>query len=337
MKIGLWSDAVNFPSLPLMKLAAHHAAQGDSVKLIDDFSERFDVVYCSKTFNLPAIRKIPQIPCMPNADIVHTGGTGFAIKVENGREIYKKRRNMPLPRNVEHTYPAYGLYPALTKDRAYGFLTRGCPNNCGFCVVGQKEGQKSVHRADLSEFWRGQGNITLMDANLLACPDREQLLETLAVSRARIDYTQGLDARFITEDVARLVCRTNISMVHFAFDLMRNEAAIIRGLKVFRRYFQRSDRYCKVYVLTNYDTTPAEDWYRVRKVIELGYRPDVRIYQKGTHSQFLTDLARWANNSRLYRACAFEDYVPRKDGQRCGELYQKILKGREYEEQEVGA
>jgi hypothetical protein len=36
-------------------------------------------------------------------------------------------------------------------------------------------------------------------------------------------------------------------------------------------------------------------------------------------------LARWANNCRLYRACRFEDYIPRKDGKRCGELYGNII------------
>ena len=40
-----------------------------------------------------------------------------------------------LPYEVEHIYPDYSLYPKLTKDRAYGFLTRGCPNNCSFCIV----------------------------------------------------------------------------------------------------------------------------------------------------------------------------------------------------------
>jgi hypothetical protein len=82
-----------------------------------------------------------------------------------------------------------------------------------------------------------------------------------------------------------------------------------------------------VYILTNFDTTHAEDWYRVKKVIELGYQPDVRVYQKGTHSRFLTDLARWANLSRFRRSFSFEDYIPRKDGKRCGELYKNILKG----------
>jgi hypothetical protein len=106
---------------------------------------------------------------------------------------------------------------------------------------------------------------------------------------------------------------------------MKNEREIVKGLKTFRAVFNGSDRDCKVYILTNYNTTHAEDWYRVKRVMELGFQPDVRIYRKGTHDKFLTDLSRWANNSRIYRACGFEDYVPRKDGKRCGELYRDII------------
>jgi hypothetical protein len=325
MKIGLWSDAVNFPSLPLMKLSAYYKAHGDTVKLIDDFSERFDIAYCSKTFNLPAIKKIPRLTQMPLADEVVLGGTGFAIEVKDDRERYRKSKDPDLPHDIEYFYPDYGLYPELTRDTAFGFLTRGCPNRCGFCVVGGKEGGQSVHVADLSEFWRGQRHIKLMDANLPACDKAEELLVSLAESGATLDFTQGLDARFITDDTARLLGGIKIKMVHFAFDLTRNEAEIIRGLTLFRKHSLLTGRECKVYVLTNYDTTHAEDWYRVKKVTELGFQPDVRIYQKGTHDRFLTDLSRWANNSRIYHACSFADYVPRKDGKRCGELYQHIL------------
>lgn len=325
LKIGLWSDAVNFPSLPLMKISAYHKAQGDTVKLITDFSERFDIAYCSKTFNLPKIRKIPLLPQMPLADELHLGGTGFGIEVTGGRERYCKDKDPLLPYSIESIYPDYGLYPELTRDTAFGFLTRGCPNRCGFCVVSGKEGKRSVSVANLSDFWHGQGNIKLMDANLLACDSAADLLISLKQSGASIDFNQGLDARFVDEDTARLLCSLNVKMVHFAFDHIQGEASIIRGLTLFRKHFQKSDRYCKVYVLTNYNTTPDEDWYRVQKVMALGYQPDVRIYQKGTHSQFLTDLARWANNSRIYRACSFPDFIPRKDGKRCGELYQNVL------------
>jgi hypothetical protein len=325
MKIGLWSDAVNFPSLPLMKLSAYHKAQGDTVKLIGDFSERFDLAYCSKTFNLPAIKKIPQLTQTPLADEIVLGGTGFAIEVKDGRERYRKSKDPGLPDEIEHAYPDYGLYPEITRDTAFGFLTRGCPNACGFCIVCGKEGKKSVRAADLSEFWRGQRYIKLMDANLLACGDAEDLLVSLSESGASIDFTQGLDARFISDDTARLLAGMKITMVHFAFDLMKNEADVIRGLALFRKRSPLTDRECKVYVLTNYNTTHAEDWYRVKKVMELGFQPDVRIYQKGTHSRFLTDLSRWANNSRIYRVCDFKDYIPRKDGKSCGELYRDII------------
>jgi hypothetical protein len=123
-----------------MKIAAYHKARGDTVKLIGDFTEHFDAAYCSKTFNLPSIRKIPALPGEPNADAVYKGGTGFAIGIENGRERYDGIKDPPLPGEIERICPDYGLYPHLTRDTAFGFLTRGCPNACGFCVVCKKEG-----------------------------------------------------------------------------------------------------------------------------------------------------------------------------------------------------
>ena len=309
-----------------MKLSSYYKRMGCTVKLIDDFSERFDIAYCSKTFNLPAIKKIPQLPQYPLADEIHLGGTGFAAFDIDGRERFFKDKDPALPYDIEHIAPDYRLNPELTKDTAFGFLTRGCPNCCGFCVVSGKEGLKSVQVADLSEFWQGQAKIKLMDANLLACDNAESLLAALIESKANIDFTQGVDARLVNEHTAQLLGKMKIKMIHFAFDFMHSEAEVIRGLNLFRKYSPTTCRERKVYVLTNYNTTHAEDWYRIRKVIELGYHPDVRIYRKGTHSRFLTDLARWANLSRLYRSCSFEDYIPRKDGKRCTELYSDILR-----------
>jgi hypothetical protein len=177
-----------------MKLAAHHRARGDTVKLIDGFAERFDLAYVSKTFNLPAIKKIPQLTHMPRADRIISGGTGFAIEVQDGKERYRREKDPGLPHEIEHCYPAYELYPELTRDTAFGFLSRGCPNSCGFCIVSGKEGVKSVRAADLSEFWRGQRFIKLMDANLLACGEAEELILSLIRSNASVDFTQGLDA-----------------------------------------------------------------------------------------------------------------------------------------------
>ena len=144
-------------------------------------------------------------------------------------------------------------------------------------------------------------------------------------SKANSNFLQGLEARFIDTDMARLLNQCKVSMAHFALDLMKNEAAVLRGLAHFKAEFRGQPHNLKVYILTNFNTTHAEDWYRVRRVMELGYQPDVRIYQKGTHDRFLTDLSRWANNNRLFRTCGFGDYIPRKDGKSCRELYGEII------------
>lgn len=323
--IGLLSDCTNFPSLPLMKISAYHKAKGDNVKLVTSALEHYDIVYISKTFNLD-LPKIPKLIYYPQADRYINGGSGFAIEIQNGKEIYKKEQDKPLDDEIENIYPDYSLYRELTQNTAYGFLTRGCPNNCQFCIVSKKEGLCSHKVADLNQFWKGQKEIKLLDANILACHERENLFYQLIDSKAYIDYTQGIDARLIDDDIAKLICKTKIKMVHFAFDLMKNEERILNGLKIFAKYFQKNERSKRVYILTNYNTTLQEDWYRVKRVKELGYTPYIMIYRKGSQPQFLTDLARWANCLYLQRSTDFDEYIPRKDGKSIKELYKKILK-----------
>lgn len=318
MNIGLYDvDSHNFPNLALMKISAWHKAHGDSVEFVFPL-KHYDKIYVSKVFG----DEYSQISdfCL-NADEIVYGGTGFAITVENGKEVYHKDRDPNLPDEIEHIYPDYSLYPTLTKGKAYGFLTRGCCNNCDFCIVSNKEGMCSKKVADLSEFWRGQKEIKLLDANILACKDRIELLGQLADSNAKVDFTQGLDARFITEEVARVLKRIRIKTVHFAFDFMKNEKAIIRGLHIFKEIVGTSDRNAIVYILTNFNTTIEEDLSRVKMVQEAGFSPDIRIYRKNTAPQILKDLQRWSNNRMLYRATSFMDYVPRKDCKTIKELY----------------
>lgn len=311
MKIGLIDvDGHNFPNLALMKISAYHKAKGDEVDWCIPLLH-YDIVYQSKVFDDTYSNDIDFTPL---AGKIIKGGTGYGL-------------DNKLPDKIEHQYPDYSLYPELTKDTAYGYLTRGCSRGCHFCIVAEKEGRCSKKVADLSEFWNGQKFVKLLDPNILACPDRKDLLQQFIDSKAKIDFTQGLDARFITDEIAEMVCRCNIKMVHFAFDFMKNEKQIVRGLDIFKKYFKKSNRSLIVYILTNFDTTIKEDLYRLHKVEELGYTPDIRIYNKPSAPQILKDLQRWCNNRFIYRSCKFEDYVPRKDGKTCGELYKDILKG----------
>ena len=174
MRIGLIDvDGHNWPSLPLMKISAYHKAKGDKVELWFPMNH-YDKVYMSKVFPGSA-----DVDSVIYAGEIERGGTGY----------FYPDGGPPLPEEIEHIFPDYGLYPEATAGRAYGFLTRGCPRQCRFCIVGKKEGTTSRQIADLSEFWNGQREIKLLDPNILACKDRERLLQELAASGAWVDFT----------------------------------------------------------------------------------------------------------------------------------------------------
>lgn len=323
-RIGLLDvDGHNFPNLPLMKISAYHKSIGDTAEFVDYF-ETYDKVYVSKVFGDEY--SYYDSTAIKAKEIVF-GGTGFAITVENGKEVYHKDRDIELSYEIEHIYPDYSLYPQYCKNTAYGFLTRGCCNNCSFCIISKKEGICSRKVADLSEFWKGQKKIKLLDPNILACKDRKELLQQLIDSKAKVDFTQGLDARFITVEVAEMLKQINVEMFHFAFDFMKNEKAIVKGLKTFvdvLDYDDNKSRSCYVYLLTNYNTTFEEDFYRIKLIQECGLSPDVRIYRKETAPQITRDLQRWCNNRVIYRSEPdFMKYVPRSDGKTIKEIYFK--------------
>lgn len=88
MKIGLWSDSHNFPSLPLMKLSAYHKANGDNVEMFVPLNH-YDLVYASKVFSFtPDIEDLSTV----NADNLIKNGTGYAITVKDGKEIFDKQK-----------------------------------------------------------------------------------------------------------------------------------------------------------------------------------------------------------------------------------------------------
>lgn len=196
-------------------------------------------------------------------------------------------------------------------DTAYGFLTRGCPRGCNFCHVGVKEGRKSYKVADLSEFWRGQPNIILYDPNILACKEREELLKQIIESNATADFNQGLDIRLMTDEIAELIGRIKVKRLHFAWDRIEDEKAIVPKLKLFRQHSTINAHNLVVYVLCNYDTTFEEDLYRIYTLRDLGYKPYVMLYDKEhiSRGHDLRKLQRWVNNSRVFYSCErFEDY-----------------------------
>lgn len=293
MKVGLIDvDGHRWPNLCLMKLSAYHKWRRDDVGWYED-GQHYDLVYMSRVFTDCYSKDYEG---EVHADQVIKGGTGYGL-------------DNCLPKIVEHMRPEYGLYPQFAGS-AYGFLSRGCPRGCGFCIVGEKEGLRTRAVADLSEFWSGEREIKLLDANLLACPDQERLLLQLAESGAWVDFTQGLDIRLVTPENAALLNRVKTKALHFAWDNPKEDLT---------PYFERfaalarikDSRRRLVYVLTNYGSTHEEDLYRVYTLRGMGYEPYVMVYEKPAAPPVTRRLQRWVNNKRFFHAVPdFRDFDP---------------------------
>lgn len=280
MKIGLIDvDSHNFPNLALMKISAFHKRAGDIVEWASGL-EKYDRIYKAKIFDFTQ----DDLYAYQAKEIIE-GGTGYNLTSR-------------LPENIEHCYPDYQLY-GIT-DTAYGYLSRGCPRQCPFCIVGQKEGIISYKVADLKEFWSGQKNIKLLDPNLLACKDWKELLQQLADSKAYVDFTQGLDIRLMTDEKAAMIKKCKIKMLHFAWDNPLDELTP-KLLEKYSSVFGKNIRKKGVYVLTNYNSTHEQDLKRIYKLVEIGYDPYVMIYNKMSAPKQTRYLQRWCNCKKIFR------------------------------------
>lgn len=286
MKVGLIDvDGHNFPNLALMKISAWHKANRDSVEWCFPLKS-YDRVYASKVFTFT-----PDIEYEPLTDDFRKGGTGYFYP-DGGEK---------LPGEVEHIMPDYALY-GIT-DTAYGFLSRGCPRGCPFCIVANKEGRASRKVANLSEWWSGQRNIQLMDPNILACQEWRDLLGQLADSGAYVDINQGTDIRLMTEDKVDALNRIKLNNIHFAWD--RADQDLTDKFKMYselaRRKFHAA--WATVYVLVNYDSTIEQDLWRIYTLRDLGYDPYVMVYDKQNAPSEIRNLQRWCNNRFIFKKC----------------------------------
>ncbi len=178
-------------NLALMRISTYWKAQGASVKLFrgaerPNLFESPDKVYISCLFRWNQNKAIELSREWGKNAIV--GGTGIDIFLS-------------LPKEIDRMSPDFSLYPTT---RALGFISRGCPRQCPWCVVPKKEG--ALQRVSTAKNIVGDfKQATFLDNNFLALPDHQKDLMWLAEHKIKIDFNQGLDARLITAETAKLL------------------------------------------------------------------------------------------------------------------------------------
>ena len=297
MKVSLIDvDGHNYPNLALMKISAFHRMQGDRVEWYDPMFSRPEKIYASKVFNWSSDPDIN--PSDPEPE---KGGTGYSLT---------KR----LPDEIDSIQPDYTIYPQYRF--AIGFLTRGCIRKCPWCVVPKKEGSLTLY-SDIEKIIRPDSDtVLLMDNNFLASPMEfiQEQTDKMQRLNIKIDFNQGLDARLLTEEKARLINRirwkryirlacdsqSSIEPVKKAITTLRN-AGFTKEIFIYFLAQEVQETLDRIQSVLPYDP--------IQKTVP--FCQPFRNLQNGIiENQDLKRLARWCNIQSIRKSIPFAQYHP---------------------------
>lgn len=300
MKIGLHDAEMQhfrnktFPNYALMKISAWHKQQGDIVEWWNPLYT-YDKVYSSKIFDFT-----PVDPYLPDETI--RGGSGY-------RDIPIDRK---LPQEIDDRYPDYDLYSSC--DYAIGYLTRGCPNHCRWCIVPQKEGEIRPYRHWQEVVRNDTDKLILMDNNILASDYGIGQLESLIDRRCQIDLNQGMDARLVDNYIAEIIARLRwIRFIRFSCDQKGQLGAIHTTMELLKEYGVKPYRVF-IYLLVTQDI--ADVAYRVESLkqwagINLYAQAERNERQGITPNKMQMEFAQRYIYGGRYRKETWEEYVKR--------------------------
>jgi len=244
------------PNLALMKLSSYYKDKGRKVILLskDTCIKGAYKIFASSIFNKSSSAKYVKNLKKFYGESLVLGGSGVDIS---------KR----LPQNIEKMPADYTLYPELG-TRAIGFLTRGCPFNCPFCLVPEKEG-KPHQVSDLDSLLQGKRDkLILLDDNLLSHPSANDFLEELASSRIMVNFTQTLDINLVDKEKAELLKKVNCSNSRFTrrnFHFSLNDNKRLEQIKKNYNLFGFTPKDNVEFVcMYGFNTTLAQDVERFR-------------------------------------------------------------------------
>jgi hypothetical protein len=242
------------PNLALMKISRHYKEKGKEVILHRKqfYLKNADKVYASSIFNSNASRSHIQALKKYYGDAIEIGGSGVNLSLR-------------LPEKIEKMPADYTLYPEL-KDRAIGFITRGCPHKCSFCVVPEKEGRPRKVSSIRSLLEKNRKKLILLDDNILAHPAACNFLEEMASRNLQVNFTQTLDMRHITKEKSKLLreincMNTKFTRPNYYFSLNNDKRLSLISKKYKMLGFTSRDN-VEFICMYGYNTTLAEDLKR---------------------------------------------------------------------------
>lgn len=235
MEVNLYTDAPKH-NLALMKLSAWHKQNGDHVTL------NMPVMPCDKSYASILYEKNRR-----KFDADEYGGPAFEGSV--------------LSIEVENMRPDYSLYPI---DYSLGYTYRPCFRKCEFCKVPKMNHPDHDHHS-IWEFHDSQfAKICLLNNNTFFDKQWRETFAEIWDAKLTVIDENGYDLRLMDDEKAHYLKKTKWGgQIHYAWDNMKDEKAILNGLSIAPKG--------TVYVLIGYDTTEEQDFYRLQKIVDAGH------------------------------------------------------------------
>lgn len=289
MKVRLVDVDSMIPNLALMKISSSHKSRGDLVGFGIPDPDR---VYASVVFSKNRWKADGLRFMFPGAEIT-IGGSGYDLTTL-------------LPGEIERLKPDYDLYPKM--QYSLGFTTRGCIRACPFCIVPQKEGK--FLRAQHIREWHDDRFSTVVCLDNSVYADKAWFFENtdyVLENGLKYNAVQGMDIRILDEEIAgRLADLKWSGQMHFAYDNVRDEDAVRRGVQMLQDAGIRTRHDVSVYVLVGFNTTPTEDIHRVEVLREIGATAFIMQYRRTPWTMRLARL----NRPQIFWSCDLKSTFP---------------------------
>lgn len=147
--------------------------------------------------------------------------------------------------------------------------SRGCPNNCDFCLVPKREGK-------LRELEIKEGNA-IHDNNILACSQSHwETVIAMLRTQKNVRFVGGLEAARLKDHHVEDIRSLHLDRLYFAYDRAGARNALIRVIQKCSPYFYRAQLRCFVLI----GREPIEEARaRLEDCWNLGFAPFAMLYQ----------------------------------------------------------